>query len=69
MLGYLSLEYRCSSNKFCFLLWVVIDRNISEIRYYELHLQVPSPVSTKRVLNPRPYATHHIKALAVHKVR
>jgi len=40
MLGYLSLRYRCSGSKFCFLLWVEIDRNIFETRNYELHLRV-----------------------------
>ena len=40
MLGYLSLEYRCSSSKFPSLLGVEIDQNICEIRNHELQFWV-----------------------------
>jgi len=40
MLGYLSLNYRCSSNKFQSLLGVEIDQNICEIWNHELQFWV-----------------------------
>ena len=52
MLGYLSLRYRYSGSKFRFLLWVEIDRNIFEIRHYELHLQVAFIVCHKTRVKP-----------------
>ena len=52
MLGYLSLEYRCSSSKFHFHLWVEINQNIFKIRYYELHLRVPFTICHKMRVKP-----------------
>ena len=52
MLDYLSLKYRCSSNKFHFLLWVEIDRNIFKIQHYELHLQLLCTVCHKTRVKP-----------------
>ena len=66
MLDYLSLKYRCSSNKFHFLLWVEIDRNIFKIQHYELHLQLLCTVCHKTRVKPSYiFANHHQKALAV----